>query len=158
MLVIAFDQSTSITAYALMDSNNKELIDFGHKKFNNKVNTDEKISNVKNWINQIIEEKKPEVFALEDVQQQINADTYKKLAKLLGVIENNFYEKDYLYLTIPPTQWKSYIKIKGRKRAEQKKNTIAFIKDKFGIDVIEDEADAIGIALYACKEVNKIKN
>ncbi len=156
MKIISFDQA-SLTAYAVIDSDNEQLIDYGYKDFNSIKNYDERIASIKTWINQIIKETKPEIFAIEDVQKQINIKTFKKLSELLGVIKNNFCEKEYLYLVITPTQWKSYLKIKGRKREEQKKNTVKFIKKKYGIDVSEDEADAIGIGLYACKEVKKIK-
>lgn len=155
MKVIAFDQA-SLTAYSLIDSDNEELLDYGYKDFNKIKDYDERVLNIKKWINEIIQKTKPEAFALEDVQQQVNANTFKKLSELLGVLKNNFCENEYLYLIIAPTQWKSHLKIKGRKRQEQKENTVKFIKQKYGIDVSEDIADSIGIGLYACKELRKI--
>lgn len=57
------------------------------------------------------------------------------------------------FILIEPTAWKSFSKIKGRKRAEQKASTIQMVHDRFGIEATEDEADAIGIGIWAVNNI-----
>jgi hypothetical protein len=59
------------------------------------------------------------------------------------------FELDVGFTIVQPSAWKSYSNIKGRKREEQKANTVQMIKEKFNLDVSENEADSIGIGLFA---------
>jgi Holliday junction resolvasome RuvABC endonuclease subunit len=64
----------------------------------------------------------------------------------MGVLICLFQERKIPYDVVPPTRWKSLCKIPGKKRAEQKENTIQFVKDKFNLDdITEDAADAIAM-------------
>jgi len=65
-----------------------------------------------------------------------------------------FFKIDIGFTIVKPSEWKSKCGIKGRKREEQKLNTQIFVKDKYGFDCSEDEADAIGIGTWA---ISKIK-
>jgi hypothetical protein len=58
---------------------------------------------------------------------------------------------------IEPSAWTSFCLIKGRKRIEQKASTIQMVKNKYGIEVSEDIADAIGIGTWAINHI-KTKN
>jgi crossover junction endodeoxyribonuclease RuvC len=146
MRVIAFDQATNITGWCVFDD--KQLLDYGIIDTSKVKSIDEKISKQKKEIQKLIKKYKPELFAIEDIQYQQNQYTYKILAELLGVISNTFYEREYPFIIVSPSKWKSYCGIKGRKREEQKINTIEFIKANFNIDVISDIADAICIGWY----------
>lgn len=155
MKIISFDQSTKVVAYSVMNSKNNKLISYGKKTFDKLDNFDETIFDIISYIKEIIKKEKPEVFAIEDIQYQMNAKVFKVLAELMGAIKYEFYLKEYLYMVVPSNTWKSFCGIKGRKRKEQKDNSIAFIKEKFQIDVTEDEADAINIGLYMCELIKK---
>lgn len=96
----------------------------------------------------IIKKYNPEVFAIEEIQQQINVSTFQKLAELKGVVENNLFNKEYLYFIIRSSEWKSTCEIKGKKRDEQKANAQKFVKEKFNIKVDSDTADAICIGWH----------
>jgi len=141
--------------YAIYKGN--QLIKHGTKDFSSKDDTYEtKIHNIKQWFKNIIKVENIAIVVLEDVFMGFNADGFKKLSKLLGVLENYCYENEILQMTIKPVQWRK-IGIKGRKRSEQKESTIAFIKNKFHIDVLEDEADAIAMGYYFVnKELPKV--
>lgn len=65
------------------------------------------------------------------------------------------FKTDIGFKIIEPSAWKSFCKIKGRKREEQKKNTQVFVKGKYNIEVSEDEADAIGIGTWAISKIKK---
>jgi Holliday junction resolvasome RuvABC endonuclease subunit len=144
--ILSFDQSTKLTGWAFF--NNKELEGYGIIDGSKIKNLDEKLLFQKNKIIKLYNNFSPDFVIIEDIQYQKNIFTYKELAELLGIISNYFYEHKINYLIIPPSQWKSYCDIKGRKRAEQKENTIQFVKNKFNIDVSDDIADAICIGWY----------
>lgn len=97
---------------------------------------------------------KVDLVVLEDIQMQSqNVVTYKKLAMLLGVLISLFLEMEIEHVVVPPTRWKSYNKIAGKKRAEQKSGTLAFVRETFGLDdITEDMADAIALGWYAVNQ------
>lgn len=47
--------------------------------------------------------------------------------------------------TLTASSWKSTLNIKGRARAEQKRNAQKYVSDTYGIHVTQDEADSICI-------------
>lgn len=149
MKVLALDQSTSCVGYCIMESDTEEIVACGAIEIHGR-SLDEKISNVKRAALKLIADNSVEAFAIEDIQYQNNQRTYKVLSELLGVLSNAYFERDYLYHVIPPVTWKGYCGIKGKRREEQKMNTIVMVKERFDMTVTEDCADAIGIALYMC--------
>ena len=153
LLVLGLDQATNVCGYCLMERKEEgnNIVDVGvvHIKGNS---VEEKISYLKHWVIEYAEKYKPNYFVLEDIQYQNNQRTYKVLAELLGVLSNVYHENEVNYIVVPPVTWKSFFGIKGKARKEQKENTRKYIKDKFDIEVSEDEADAICIALYGCNE------
>lgn len=52
------------------------------------------------------------------------------------------------YEIVPSVRWKSQLNIKGKKRAEQKKNAQAYVLEHYGKKVTQDESDAICIGAY----------
>ena len=85
--------------------------------------------------------------------------TYKKLAMLMGVLVCLFQEMGLPHMVVPPTRWKSYCGIKGKKRDEQKANTILFAEEKFGLeDITEDIADAISLCWYGIENIKEVDN
>ena len=161
MRIIAFDQSTVALGFAVMESHEQQVICSGVKRFpkldnRNPLALEQRITDIKSAVNNIITINNGEVFALEDVQYQQNVKVFKVLCELLGCISVDWQEKNYLYTIIPPVTWHSSCKIKGRKRADVKKNTMAFVKTRFGIDVEEDAADAIGIAYHMATCLNTL--
>ena len=97
----------------------------------------------------LIDKTKAEKVVIEGIQFQSNMATFRKLALLQGVLICLFAENNFLYSIVEPSKWKSFCKIKGRKRQEQKENAIKFVKESFGIDVTSDEADAICMGVWS---------
>lgn len=91
---------------------------------------------------------------LEDIQLQNNVpnnvQTYKALAEVQGVIIELLKELDIPYEIVLASSWKSSLGIKGRNRAEQKKNANEYVKKKLQLDkeLKQDTADAICIGLH----------
>ena len=69
-----------------------------------------------------------------------------------------FFKIDIGFVIVKPSEWKGICKIKGRKREEQKLNTIAFVLDEFGLNVSEDIADSIGIGVWSIKTIKEKVN
>lgn len=129
--------------YGLLNSNIKK---------NNPI---ERMKTMGKLISNKIDEINPDFVIVEGVQFQNNYRTYSQLSQMQGVIFNILFERNIPLSLIEPTAWKAYSKIKGKKRIEQKANTIQMVKNKFNIDVTEDEADAIGIGIWATNNIDK---
>lgn len=77
-------------------------------------------------------------------------------AAIAIMVHDNFKSKriEFLY----PSEWRKYCGIKtgrGVRRQVLKKQDIQFAKEKFKIDVSDDQADACGIGYaYFCKYNN----
>ena len=86
--------------------------------------------------------------------QSNNVVTYRILSEILGVTEEYMVEKSMPYEIVSSNTWKSKLEIKGKQRAEQKKNAQQYIINKYNKKVTQDEADAIclGTSLFIKKE------
>lgn len=88
--VIAFDESTKSTGYAIFK--NSELIDYGVIEQNSK-NVLERVNNIINEVNILIEKYKPNDIALENIQITLSAPTAKSLMGLQFLIELLCFQK-----------------------------------------------------------------
>lgn len=151
--ILNFDQSTKKSGYSIFLDN--KLDSYGTLDSNpNEKNPIERMKEQYDLMKKLIKKIKPDFVVLEEVQYQNNFNTYHQLSQLQGVILSILFERNLPFVFIEPTAWKSFCKIKGRKRVEQKANTIQMVKDEFNLNVSEDEADAIGIGKWA---INNIK-
>ena len=78
-------------------------------------------------IKNLIDKTNPDYICLEDCQFQNNYRTYQQLSVLQGTILALLFERNIPFTIIEPS-WKSFSLIKGRKREEQKANTIQMVK------------------------------
>jgi Holliday junction resolvasome RuvABC endonuclease subunit len=160
LIGIFFDQATWTTGYSIYDG--LTLKDYGHYSLDrkDKENKDPyiRIQKMKKFVDSIIEKVIGEIYGIEDTYFEGNYTSYKELSALLGTLKTDFNERHLLSLIIEAKKWKSTCKIKGRKRQEQKENSIKFVHEKFGLETSEDEADAIAIGWHVMsKEVPKIR-
>ena len=89
----------------------------------------------------------------EDVQNQQNENTYKKLSRVQGAIIAWCEIQGVDYDIVAPSHWRSVLGGSwGRKRDEQKQHAIEYVKDVLDKDVSSDEADALCIGLSFIKE------
>lgn len=157
--ILAFDQSTSISGWAIFDD--KELIQSGIFQAT-AATAIERIEAIRQWIISMIEMWQPEKVVIEDIQLQQfgpkNANniegvtTYKTLAHLQGVLLNLFYINNIKYDIIHVSKWRTYCEIKGRTRADQKRSAQLKVKEWYDITVTQDEADAICIGKYEAEK------
>ena len=160
--ILALDQASSLTGYSVYK--NGELLSHGILSLKDITKTshgecayDEKVENVKQFLIRCIEFFKPDIVAIEDIQRQSNVKTFKDLAYLQGVIKNYLYINKIPFVVLSPSMWRGELKIKGRKRADVKKNAQLYVKNNFEIEASEDEADAICISVATCNMLTKDK-
>ena len=172
--ILALDQASLITGWSLWDG--EELVGHGIFKAKDSKDSVVRISEMKNWVINMVENNKPDLVILEDIQLQdfsgnpskginkfdnVGIITFKTLSKLLGTLEVALEENKILYKVIFASTWRAGVGVKGRKRPDKKKSAQLIVKRIFDLDVSEDEADAICIGMYGSqnfgKEVKMIK-
>ena len=151
MKILAFDQSTVSTGWALYSDNH--IAGYGTLVCGEKnASVFEKIMNMKNQVVELIKSNAPDLCCIEDIQFQNSYKVYKILAMLCGVLANACLECGVKVVVVSPKTWKSVFGVCGKKRDEQKESTINLVFDKYGLSVNTDEADAIGILHWAVCE------
>ena len=153
-IILSVDQAT-VTGFCCMDG--QELLDYG--KFTAKgVNYQDKIMDVVLKVQGLIKEFKPDVVVIEDVQlQRLNAATYSKLSGLKFVLEHELKKNEHNYKVLAPPTWRSALGLPTKPRAIAKAHSIAYVNERFGLDIKSDDmADAIAMACaYIEIEENK---
>ena len=153
--ILSIDQATNVSGWAVFD--NKKLVKYGVFSSPH-ASSLEKINDVKNWLLNMIISWRPDRVIIEDIQYQRNYDggadgvvgvtTFKVLAQLQGVIENLFFTNKVIFDVAHTSVWREYNSIKGKTRADKKKSAQFIVKELYGINVSQDEADAICIGRY----------
>ena len=152
--ILALDQATGTSGWAVMDD--KTLINYGDWSTSANHSTG-KISQVKAWLDYMVQTVNPDQIVLEDIQlQKFDGGeavlTYKKLAHLQGVLKNYCYEKGIPYKIVPVATWRQYSDIKGKTRTDRKHSAQLRVKAIYDIDASQDVCDAILIARCAAAE------
>jgi Holliday junction resolvasome RuvABC endonuclease subunit len=146
VIYFAIDQSSNVSGYSVWQ--NKELIEWGKVQFEGEFVF--RVIELKKWIfNKIEEFDEDEVeVIIEEIQEQANAQTFKKLAMLQGAILVALTEAEIKYHLVYAAQWKSFVNIKSNNRTEQKRDAQKYVLEKYGKKVTQDEADAICMGEY----------
>lgn len=147
--LLALDQASRITGYAIFDDG--KLITWGKITLDD-YNFGERLVKLRNKIFQLIKEHEIDEVIYEDIQMQENVDTFKKLAEVFGVLYELFTEIGIKQSCVLASVWKSTLNVKGKQRAEQKKNAQLWVTDTYGIKPTQDECDAICIGAHHVKK------
>ncbi len=165
MKILALDLSTKSSGWAYFEEG--ELIDHGCIT---SASTDliKRIYKMKDGIAEILTKYPVNKIIVEEVRPEGgygvgNTKTHRALMWLQAATAFLLYEKfpniniDYIY----PSSWRATLGIKngrGIKRTTLKEADIQFVKDKYNIEVNDDEADAIciGLAQYKQQDGNEI--
>lgn len=161
--VLALDQSTHVTGWSIYENN--KLIKYGLYSVDYESEAN-RINCVKEWLRNMINMWQIDYVWLEDIQLQdkketeeynenIGVTTYKVLARLQGVLINLLYTANIPYNIVHVSTWRKYCNIKGRSRADKKKNAQLQVLEWYGINVSLDEAEAICIGRYGTKQSMK---
>ena len=151
--LLALDQASKITGWAVFEDG--ELKSYGKISLDDP-NIDYRLVQLRANIWDLIKDYDIDEVIFEDIQQQNNVannvQTFKVLAEVYGVISELLQEIQIPHSTVLATSWKSTLGIKGKARAEQKKNAQLYVEQNYGVHVIQDIADAICIGTHHLKK------
>lgn len=151
--LLALDQASKVTGWAIFEDD--ELKSYGKISLDDS-NTDTRLVQLRQSIQTLIVDYNIDEVIFEDIQQQNNVannvQTFKVLAEVYGVVSELLQENHIPHSTVLASSWKSTLGIKGRTRAEQKKNAQLYVEQNYGVHVIQDIADAICIGTHHIKQ------
>ena len=152
MKVVSFDQATWISGYAVIEDG--EYKKSGTVTSRKKEGIEDRFISMTKELCKIIADEDADCVVIEDVQQQVNKQTFKHLARLQGAILGYCGVNDIPCLVYPATTWRrrlGFSQGQGVKRQGLKSQAIEYVKDNCKKNVKNDEADAIciGLAVFA---------
>lgn len=160
MIILSLDVSTKSTGWAIFDDN--VLKEYGCIT---SASTDliKRIHIITNGVEEIFNKYKIDKIIVEEVRPEMgtqNIKTHRALLWCQASIAFLAHDKSKLELEyIYPSEWRKVCGIKtgsGVRRDTLKPKDIAFVKEKFNLDVNDDIADAIGIGYaYITKQKDK---
>lgn len=105
-------------------------------------------------IKELLDKEKPDIVVAELPCVHAGIQSHRLLERILGVVEDCCEDRNIYYHEEIPSHWRCLVKTspvpKGRK--EVKAWDISLVKELFGVEVGDDEADAILIGLAYIKE------
>ena len=158
---MAIDQAARLSGWAIYD--NKKLIAHGHFSVPANKTIGQRLEAFLKELDTIIKTYHIEHLYFEGIQYQNNAETYKKLSMIQGMIFYYTQINKIPSTELTPSHWRSILKDKygikfGRARLEQKQKAKEFVNKQFNVFPIEDECDAICIGLAGIIEDEKEKS
>ena len=147
MKVLSFDQSTRVSGWAYFQDGQyvaSGVIDMNKSK----LETDKRSFEMAKEIWKIIKKYSPDELIIENVQQQSSPSTVIILARLAGMIIGYAEAHNVHVHILLPSQWRKvlgYSQGAKVKRQELKQQSIDYVKKNFGLDLSEDECEAICI-------------
>ncbi len=151
--LLALDQASKCTGWAIFEDG--ELKSYGKISLDDP-NTDIRLVQLRQGIQTLVADYNIDEVIFEDIQQQNNVtnnvQTFKVLAEVYGVVSELLQEIQIPHSAVLAASWKSTLGIKGRTRAEQKKNAQLYVEQNYGIHVIQDIADAVCIGTHHIKK------
>ena len=145
--LVSIDGSTQKTGIAYF-CNGKYiehvLLDFSKNK-----NMENRFESMSKEIWKILDGYRPNIIYIEETYMANNPQTSKILTRLQGVVYAWCINNACEFNTIRPTSWRKQLNFqqgKNVKREQLKKQSLQYVLDNYGLEVTDDEADAICIA------------
>lgn len=129
------------------------LLDYSKDK-----NMENRFESMSKGIWKMLETYRPNIIYIEETYMANNPQTTKILTRLQGVVYAWCFNNDCEFNTIRPTSWRKQLNFqqgKNVKREQLKIQSIEYIKNNYGLEVTDDEADAICIADAVIKMYSK---
>ena len=156
MRILIFDQSTRCSGWSFFLDGEyvaSGLVDMSDSE----LETDERSFEMAKKLWKLVKKYNPDELVIEQVQNQSNTKTVIILARLAGMIIGYAEAHGVKTHTVEPTKWRkvlSYSQGPKVKRAELKQQSIDYVKEKLGVKMPEDRAEAICIGFAAHKIYN----
>lgn len=150
MKVVGIDMSSSKTGISLFVDGKYAghvLIDLHKIK-----DSDDRMRKMMQGIKEQLIIYKPDAIVMEECLMTNNIKTVKILSYIAGTIISWADENRVAFIFQMPTEWRKKVGIeqnKKIKREQLKQEAVAMVKDKFNLDVTDDEAEAILLAFSA---------
>lgn len=147
MRVLSMDQSTRVSGYSFFENNQyicSGVVDMSKSK----LATHERSFEMAKSLWKIIKKYNPDCLVIEDTQQQNNVKTVITLARLQGMIIGYAEAHKVKVHILLPSQWRSALGFAQGpkvKRIELKQQSVDYVKNNYGLDLPEDECEAICI-------------
>jgi len=148
--VLALDNATYITGYSIFEDG--KLIQHGIKEVESSTPQNLRIAYMKQWFVSMLTIWDIDSVGLENVQYQGNPQTLITLSKLLGALEVASLEYNIEPYVVSSQTWKSFCRVKGKNRAQDKEKAQVHVKIKYGMIVTQDAADAICLGEYVAAQ------
>lgn len=146
--VLAFDTSTKKTGWSLFINGKyaeSGLIDLSKNK-----DVEERIKKMCLTITTLIFDKSPDHVVIEKLPSTRNADTVRKLSRIIGAVYYYCISKDIDYTEMSCDTWRNAVGIKNSKGGKVKIDSMDRVLQKYKLDVDDNEADAINICDAYC--------
>ena len=143
MKLLAWDQSSKKSGWSLVEDG--KYVQSGIIDKSKIADIDTRIGEMGIAICQLIKELHPDLVVIEDIQNQSSISTVVSLARLQGFILGWCYVKHIRTEIVRPSEWRKILNFKqgaGVKRQELKQQGINYIKEKYNMDLSEDEAES----------------
>lgn len=158
--VLALDQSSKITGYAIYDDS--KLVKYG--TFSTTYNEDiDRFMAVRDWLVSMIQNWRPDHIGLEGIQfqeesakgQAMGVTVFQTLARLQGILMMVCHDEGIPFEVCPTNTWRHSCGVKGKTRTDKKRSMQLLVQHWYDVKVSEDEADAIGIGRHLAGFVQK---
>lgn len=146
--VLALDTSSNKTGWALFI--NGKYAESGVIDLHKHKDAEERIKKMCLAITALIFDKSPNNVVIEQMPSTRNADTVRKLSRIIGAVYYYCISENIDYSEIPCSTWRKLVGIGNSKRDKAKADSIARVLQKYKLDINDDEADAINICEAYC--------
>lgn len=150
MKVLAFDQATKVTGFAVITDG--QLSRHGTISVKPSLDILSRMYMMTRMIRDVICEERPDAVYFEGVESVRNERTMIYLANLQGMCLHSTHEAGYGVGTFDPTAWRHSLGFavgRGVKRADNKAEAVQYVRDTYSVECGDDEAEAICIATVA---------
>ena len=158
--MISLDTSTKNTGFAIFNNAQYEKSGLIDLTLNNK---DTRTEDMIIRITRVLNEENPSILVIEECVVVRNAQVQRILLRLQGAILYWCIQNDCEFNVIRPTEWRKFAGINSKKtgikkREELKAMAISRVKELYGIDVDEDQAESILIGVAHIERFKEVSN
>ena len=150
--VLALDTSSNKTGWALFI--NGKYAESGVIDLSKNKNTEERIKKMCLSVTALIFNKAPNSVVIEQLSSTRNADTTRKLSRIIGAVYFYCISKNIDYSEMSCKTWRDTVGIKNVKGKKVKEESVKRALLKYNLNIKDDEADAINLCDAYCIKHN----